>query len=264
MVGREMTDMYPSKDNQPGEVLLDVRDLCVEGTVYNVNLQVREGEVLGMAGLGGSGRTTVCRSLVGLGKIHSGQVNYLGQPAPRSPAEAARIGLVLIPEDRKTFGLMLNQSVRFNISLPNLLQFQRGGLLRSGAEDHAVRHIISEVQIRPEVPEMSAENLSGGNQQKVVVGKWLLANPKLVIFDEPTRGIDVGAKAEIYLRIRDLTRRGVGVVMASSELPELIGMCDRILVFHEGRIVGELARADFSEEAIMQLATATTAGVVPV
>jgi len=186
-------------------------------------------------------------------------VTYLGKPGPRTPAKAAEVGLVLIPEDRKTFGLVLNQSVKFNVALPNLLQFQQAGLLRGANENNAVRRIIADVQIRPEAPDLAAENLSGGNQQKVVVGKWLLANPKLGIFDEPTRGIDVGAKAEIYLRIRELTRRGVGIIMASSELPELIGMCDRILVFHEGRIVGELKREEFSEEAIMHLATATGA-----
>lgn len=257
MVGRDMTDMYPPKDNQPGEILLEARDLCVEGTVCDVSFNVRAGEVLGLAGLGGSGRTTVCRSLVGLGKLRSGQVTYLGKPGPRSPAAAAAIGLVLIPEDRKTFGLILNQSVKFNVALPNLLQFQKAGLLRGREETNAVRRVISDIQIRPEAPELAAENLSGGNQQKVVVGKWLLADPKLVIFDEPTRGIDVGAKAEIYLRIRELTRQGVGVIMASSELPELIGMCDRILVFHEGRVAGELSRQDYSEEAIMRLATAT-------
>ena len=263
MVGREMTDMYPPRDNQPGEVLMEAKDLCIEGTVFNVSFQVRAGEVLGMAGLGGSGRTTVCRSLVGLGKVRSGQAVYLGQPVPRTPAAAAAKGLVLIPEDRKTFGLVLNQSVRFNIALPNLLQFQRLGLLRGAAEEGAVRQAITDVQIRPDNPDMSAENLSGGNQQKVVVGKWLLANPRLVIFDEPTRGVDVGAKAEIYLRIRELTRRGVGVIMASSDLPELIGMCDRIMVFHEGRLAGELQREDFSEETIMQLATATQIEATP-
>jgi ribose transport system ATP-binding protein len=262
MVGRAMTDMYPPKDNNPGDVLLVVDDLCVEGTVYNVTLNVRAGEVVGMAGLGGSGRTTVCRALVGLGKIRSGQVSYQGHPAPRSPAAAAAAGLVLIPEDRKTFGLILNQSVRFNVSLPNLLQFQKVGLLSGRTENDAVQQVISDVQIKPAAPNMAAENLSGGNQQKVVVGKWLLANPKLVIFDEPTRGIDVGAKAEIYMRIRELTRRGVGVIMASSELPELIGMCDRILVFHEGRVAGELLPGEFSEEAIMRLATATAASLV--
>ena len=255
MVGREMTDMYPPKDNTPGDVLLEVQKLCVEGTVFDVSLNVRAGEVVGMAGLGGSGRTTVCRALVGLGDIRSGQVLYLGKPAPKMPAAAARVGMVLIPEDRKTFGLVLNQTLRFNLALPNLSQFMRGGVLNPKVEKESVLKAINEVQIKPPAPEISTENLSGGNQQKVVVGKWLLANPKLVIFDEPTRGIDVGAKAEIYLRIRELTRQGVGVVMASSELPELIGMSDRILVFHEGRLAGGLERHDFSEERIMQLAT---------
>jgi ABC-type sugar transport system ATPase subunit len=254
--------MYPPAEDKPGKELLRVEDLCIEGTVFDVSFQVNAGEVVGMAGLGGSGRTTVCRALVGLGEIRSGQVLYLGHPAPKSPAAAAQAGLVLIPEDRKAFGLVLNQTMRFNLSLPNLLQFQRLGMLRSRIENDAINRTISDVQIRPPTPDISTENLSGGNQQKVVVGKWLLANPKLVIFDEPTRGIDVGAKAEIYLRMRELTRRGVGVVMASSELPELIGMCDRILVFYEGRLAGELDRAHFSEEAVMRLATATGANEV--
>ncbi len=257
MVGRSLTDMYSVSESSPGAVLLEVRDLCVDGTVFNVNFQVREGEVVGLAGLGGSGRTTICRGLVGLANIRSGQINYQGKPVPRTPQAAAQAGLVLIPEDRKAFGLVLNQTMRFNLALPNLLQFQRLGVLRSGIENQAVQKAISDIQIRPPSPELSTENLSGGNQQKVVVGKWLLANPKLVIFDEPTRGVDVGAKAEIYLRIRELTSRGVAILMASSELPELIGMSDRILVFYEGRIAGELAREEFSEEAIMRLATGT-------
>jgi ribose transport system ATP-binding protein len=153
--------------------------------------------------------------------------------------------------------------MRFNLALPNLLEFVRSGVLRSGIEKEAVAKIVGDIQINPPTPEILAESLSGGNQQKVVIGKWLLSNPKLVIFDEPTRGIDVGAKEEIYQRIRDLTYSGVGVIMASSELPELIGMSDRIIVFHEGRVAGELERADFSEEAIMHLATATEEETVP-
>jgi ribose transport system ATP-binding protein len=214
---------------------------------------------VGLAGLGGSGRTTICRTLVGLGRIRSGQIQYQGKPAPRSPAKAAQVGLVLIPEDRKTHGLILNQSIRFNLVLPNLSQMRRLGVLQPRSENRIVQKAITDTQIRPANPEIIVENLSGGNQQKNVVGKWLLADPKLVIFDEPTRGIDVGAKAEIYTRIGELTQRGIGVIMASSELPELIGMCDRILVFHEGRMSGELARADFSEEAIMRLATVAEA-----
>ena len=257
MVGRSLTDMYPPHDNQPGEVVLEVADLSVDGNVYVVSFQVRAGEVLGMAGLGGSGRTTVCRALVGLGNIHSGQVTYRGKPAQKSPAAAAKDGMVLIPEDRKAHGLVLNQSMHFNLTLPNLSRFQKFGLLSPRIEKKVVGDAINSNQIRPSNPMLTAENLSGGNQQKIVVGKWLLADPKLVIFDEPTRGIDVGAKAEIYVRIRDLTRKGMAVIMSSSELPELLGMSDRILVFHEGRLAGTLERSEFSEEAIMHLATAT-------
>lgn len=263
MVGRPLTDMYPPRDNVLGEVLLDVQDLCLEGTVFNITLQVRAGEVVGLAGLGGSGRTTLCRSLVGLGNVRSGKVLFLGRPTPRQPSAAANAGMVLVPEDRKAFGLILNQSMRFNLALPNLSKFIRIGVLSASAEKEAIQKTISDVQIKPASPEISTENLSGGNQQKVVVGKWLLANPKLVIFDEPTRGIDVGAKAEIYLRIRELTRQGVGVIMASSELPELIGMSDRILVFYEGRLAGVLDRQNFSEESIMQLATGIAQDVAP-
>ncbi|MCE1252479.1 MAG: sugar ABC transporter ATP-binding protein [Anaerolineae bacterium] len=257
MVGRPLTDMYPPADNKPGEVILEVNNLNIEGTVFDVNFQVREGEVVGLAGLGGCGRTTVCRTLVGLGKLVSGKIKYMGKPALRSPSQAAKAGMVLIPEDRKTHGLVLNQSMRFNMALPNLSQIGRWGVLQHTVEKQIVDKAISDIQIRPSNPEITAENLSGGNQQKIVVGKWLLTNPKLVIFDEPTRGIDVGAKAEIYMRIRELTHRGIGVIMASSELPELIGMADRILVFHEGRIAGEISRENFSEEEIMHLATAT-------
>jgi ribose transport system ATP-binding protein len=255
MVGRSLTDMYSVSASAPGDILLEAQGLSIDGTVFDVDFKVHKGEVLGLAGLGGSGRTTVCRAMVGLANIRSGQVFYQGKPAPRTPQSAAQAGLVLIPEDRKAFGLILNQTMRFNLTLPNLFQFHRLGVLQSKLENKAVTRAISDIQIRPATPDISTENLSGGNQQKVVVGKWLLANPQLVIFDEPTRGIDVGAKAEIYLRIRELTSRGVGVIMASSELPELIGMSDRILVFHEGRISGELKQEEFSEEAIMLLAT---------
>jgi ABC-type sugar transport system ATPase subunit len=192
-----------------------------------------------------------------LANIRAGEILYRGKPAPKTPGAASRAGMVLIPEDRKTYGLVLNQTMRFNLALPNLLDFVRAGVLRSQIENRAIVRIVEDIQITPPKPDILTENLSGGNQQKVVVGKWLLTNPRLVIFDEPTRGIDVGAKAEIYIRIRELTRRRVGVIMASSELLELIGMCDRIIVFHEGRVAGELTRGEFSEDAIMRFATAT-------
>lgn len=256
MVGRSLTDMYPPPKNKPSENILEVKHLYVEGNVFDINFNIRKGEVVGLAGLGGSGRTTVCRALVGLAEIDSGEIIYLGNPAPKDPGRAAQKGLVLVPEDRKAYGLILNQTMGFNLTLPNLIYFNKHGILRAEEENEAINKIIAEVQIRPPNPKISTENLSGGNQQKVVIGKWLMSEPKLVIFDEPTRGIDVGAKAEIYLHIRNLTKKGVGVLMASSELPELLGMSDRIIVFHEGRIAGELLKDEFSEEKIMYLATA--------
>lgn len=257
MVGRELTDMYPPVDSEIGEVLLEVRDLCIEHTVFDINFDVRAGEIVGLAGLGGSGRTTIARAIVGLAKIISGNISYFGQEARVNPATAARAGVVLIPEDRKAYGLILDQSTRFNITLPNLPQLERWRIILKRNEWDPVISAIDEVQLRPPNPEMDCGNLSGGNQQKVVIAKWLMARPKVIVFDEPTRGIDVGAKAEIYTRIREISRQGVGVIMASSDLPELLGMSDRILVMHEGRMVGEVSREEASEEAIMLLATAT-------
>ncbi len=255
MVGRRLRDMFPPVDSKMGDTLLEVKNLDIEDVVFDINFNLRQGEVVGMAGLGGSGRTTVCRTLVGLGRIRNGEIIYQGEPAPKTPSAAADAGMVLVPEDRKLFGLILNQSMRFNMALPNLTRLTQRGVINRRMEKTAAERMIGNLDIRPPVAELTAENLSGGNQQKIVIGKWLLADPKLVIFDEPTRGIDVGAKAEIYTRIRELATQGVGVIMASSELPELLGVCDRILVFYEGRLAGELPRSEFSEEAVMMLAT---------
>ncbi|MCA9872260.1 MAG: sugar ABC transporter ATP-binding protein, partial [Anaerolineales bacterium] len=259
MVGRELTDMYPPLDMSvpPGEVLLEVKGLCTENTVFDIDFQVRGGEIVGLAGLGGSGRTTIARSLVGLAKIISGQIVYFGQAARMTPAWAARAGVVLIPEDRKAFGLILDQSNRFNITLPNLPQLEKWRMIFKRNEWDPVVSAINDLGVRPAKPELPSGSLSGGNQQKVVLAKWLMARPKVIVFDEPTRGIDVGAKSEIYFRMREIAQQGVGIIMASSDLPELLGMSDRILVMHEGRIVGELSRAEATEEAIMRLATAT-------
>lgn len=257
MVGRELTDMYPPANTAVnGAVLLEAHNLCIENTVFDINFQVREGEIVGLAGLGGSGRTTIARSLVGLAKIISGEIVYFGQSARMTPAWAARAGVVLIPEDRKAYGLILDQSNRFNITLPNLPQLERWRMIFKRNEWDPVISAINDLQVRPPQPELASGSLSGGNQQKVVLAKWLMARPKVIVFDEPTRGIDVGAKAEIYLRMREIARQGVGIIMASSDLPELLGMSDRILVLHEGRMAGELSRAEASEEAIMHLATA--------
>jgi ABC-type sugar transport system ATPase subunit len=260
MVGRELNEQYPPPDATPGELLLDVRNLYVDGCVYDVSFSVRAGEIVGLAGLGGSGRTTVARALVGLATIDSGEVRVAGGRSPRNPAQAARAGVALIPEDRKTHGLILSHSVRFNISLPNLARLVRAGLLLlRRAEAPLVHRACQRLQIRPPGGEVLVENLSGGNQQKVVLAKWLAAEPRLIVLDEPTRGVDVGAKAEIYVQMRGLARQGAGIIMISSELPELLGMSDRIIVFHEGRVSGELARAEATEQAVMQLATTAPA-----
>ncbi|HEY0583905.1 MAG TPA: ATP-binding cassette domain-containing protein, partial [Chloroflexota bacterium] len=243
-----------------GETLLEVRNLFVDGCVYDVSFSARAGEIVGLAGLGGSGRTTVARALVGLARIDSGTLRIAGGPPPRNPAQAARAGVALIPEDRKAHGLVLSHSVRFNVTLPNLGRLVRWGLiLWRGRETPVVAESVRRLQIRPPTPETAVENLSGGNQQKVVLAKWLVAQPRLVVLDEPTRGVDVGARAEIYGRMRELTGQGAGIVMVSSELPELIGMSDRIVVFHEGRVTGELSRAAATEQAVMHLATGAEA-----
>lgn len=256
MVGRELTEQYPPPDAHLGETLLEIRHLHVDGCVFDVSLEVRAGEILGLAGLGGSGRTTLARALVGLARIDSGELRVHGQPAPNNPSQAARIGVALIPEDRKAHGLILSHSVRFNVTLPNLSRLVRAGLLLlRRAEAPLVQSWSERLQIRPPGPDLLVENLSGGNQQKVVLAKWLATEPRLIVLDEPTRGVDVGAKAEIYVRMRELARQGVGIVMISSELPELLGMSDRIVVFHEGRVSGELTRAEATEQAVMHLAT---------
>jgi len=254
MVGRALSKMFPDRDDTAGEVALEVNHLSVEDKVFDVNFHVREGEIVGMAGLRGSGRNVACRAIVGLAENESGQVLYRGEKVPPSPAEAADVGIVLVPEDRTKLGLILNQTMRFNLTLPDLPEFLRFGMLDLQKEKIAAQDMISNIQIKPPKPELLAESLSGGNQQKIVVGKWLMTNPNLVIFNEPTRGIDVGAKLEIYEHIKKLTQQGVGVIMSSSELPELIGMCDRIIVFKEGRITGKLDREEFSEERIMHYA----------
>lgn len=257
MVGRELTDMYPEKDLVPGDAILKARDLCIENVVYDVNLDVREGEILGLAGLGGSGRTTICRALVGLADIDSGKVLYLGEEAALTTAWAQGAGVALIPEDRKGHGLILDQCVRFNITLPSLRRLERWSVIRKRDELEPVKNAIENLDIRPPQPELEAGNLSGGNQQKVVLAKWLMTGPRLLIFDEPTRGVDVGAKAEIYKRMHEIAAEGVAIIMASSDLPELLGMSDRIVVLHEGRVAGELSREEATEESIMRLATAT-------
>ncbi|MBV9290775.1 MAG: sugar ABC transporter ATP-binding protein, partial [Hyphomicrobiales bacterium] len=211
---------------------------------------------LGLAGMVGAGRTEVARALFGADALRSGKILLKDTLfEPRSPQEAVAAGLALVPEDRKTQGLFLEQSIRSNITLASLDKLTRFRVIQRAEENETIERAQRELSIAMASPELEAQVLSGGNQQKVVLARWLETSPSVIIFDEPTRGVDVGAKFEIYELMRQLAERGVAILMISSELPEVLGMSDRILVMHERRIVAELTRDDASEERIIELAT---------
>ncbi len=233
MVGRDLSNMYPR----------------------NINFTVRQGEILGLAGLVGAGRTELARAIFGADRIGSGEIYLEGKQINlKNPKHAISCKIGLVPEDRKGQGLVLMMNVKENITLASLPDFTGGGILRLGKEENSAEEYKEKLGIVCPGIFSEVSNLSGGNQQKVVLSKWLCANCKLLIVDEPTRGIDVGAKVEIYELINELVRSGIAIIMISSEMPELIGVCDRILVMHEGAISGELSLGQFSEENIMRLA----------
>ncbi|WP_410772154.1 sugar ABC transporter ATP-binding protein [Fontibacillus sp. BL9] len=256
MVGRELTERYPARDPRPGEVVLEVKHASRKGWFRDANFQVRSGEIVGFSGLMGSGRTEMMRALFGLDPLDSGEITVFGKKAViRRPADAVKLGIGFITEDRKDEGLVLDFSVRDNMVLPSLSSFTSKGLISSKAEHAFVDALIKRLQIKTHSSETAAGNLSGGNQQKVVIAKWVGIGPKLLILDEPTRGVDVGAKREIYQLMNELTDHGVAIIMVSSELPEVLGMSDRIVVVHEGVITGELSKEEATQEKIMKLAT---------
>ena len=256
MVGRELKESIPKRAAEVGEVLLEVRGLTREGEFQDISFEVRRGEVLGIGGLVGAGRTEVARAIFGADRLDSGEIFWKGERVRfRSPREAIEKGIGLVPEDRKTLGLILNMAVRENITLANLDLLSVLGFVRRRQERKETDEFIRSLGIRTPSGEQEVRNLSGGNQQKVVLAKWLFTQSQLLIFDEPTRGIDVGSKVEIYELMNKLTAQGDAVIMISSELPELLGMSDRILVMHEGRIGGELSREEATQEAVMRLAT---------
>lgn len=214
------------------------------------------GEILGVSGLMGAGRTEIMRALFGIDRLDSGEIWISGRKTGiRGPYDAIRKGLGLITENRKDEGLLLDTSIRENISLPNLTSFSPKGIIDRKREAEFVELLIKRLTIKTASPETAARHLSGGNQQKVVIAKWIGIGPKVLILDEPTRGVDVGAKREIYSLMNELTDRGVAIIMVSSELPEILGMSDRIIVVHEGRISGEINAAGATQEHIMTLAT---------
>ncbi|MEO7714765.1 MAG: sugar ABC transporter ATP-binding protein [Capsulimonas sp.] len=241
MVGRKLENEFPKREPKIGPARLEVRGLRRGAAVRGVSFDLRRGEVLGVTGLVGSGRTETARLLFGADRRDAGEIRLDGRPlALRSPADAIRERICLLTEDRKAQGLVLGLSIRENFGLPNLNAFSRWGLVRRGEEKHAFAQYIESLRIKVSHQEQPARNLSGGNQQKVVLAKWLQSNADIIIIDEPTRGIDVGAKYEIYLLINELAAQGKSILMISSELPEVLGMSDRILVMHEGRIAGEI------------------------
>jgi len=252
MIGRDLKEVYPRREPRLGEVLLEVKDLRRARLVHDVSFQVRAGEIVGFAGITGSGRTEVVRAIFGA-DAHGGEMRVAGEPyRARSPTEAIGRGIALVNEDRKAHGLFLKLSVTVNVTVSALKGLCRLGVIQRGREKSLVRKMIQDLRIKTPDASFIVLNMSGGNQQKVILGRWLSLDTKVLIMDEPTRGIDVGSKSEIYQIMNELTQRGVGIIMISSELPEVLGMSDRILVMREGTIVGELARAEASEEAIMR------------
>ena len=261
MVGRDLKDFFkagrgdlPKSSDREWFSVRNLRTLRYPNTA--VSFAVGQGEVLGFAGLVGAGRSEVARAIFGIDATTDAQLALGGEDVQISaPRDAIKKGIYLVPEDRRTCGLIVDFNVRENITLPGMDRYSSAGLISSKKETAAAGHACKTINIKTPSPEMKAANLSGGNQQKVVLAKWLELSPRVLIFDEPTRGIDVGAKSEIYALIRKLAGEGVSVIVISSEMEEVLGISDRIAVMHEGRITGILARPQFSEEAVMRLAT---------
>ncbi len=253
MVGRELAGGYPGADNTAGDVLLRL-DRVNAGPIHDVSLSLKRGEILGLVGLVGAGRTEVAHAIHGHLPITSGTMSLDGAPyRPRTPHDAILAGIGLLPEDRKGQGLILMAAIRENASLASLDALAHGGVVDRSDETRAVRRWAEALDLRTPNFERPARLLSGGNQQKVVLARWLLAGSRILLFDEPTRGIDVGAKAEIYALMRKLADQGTAILMISSDLPEALGMADRVLVMRSGRIVGELAARDATQERAMRL-----------
>ncbi|AUS08437.1 D-xylose ABC transporter ATP-binding protein [Laceyella sacchari] len=256
MVGRELTERFPQRHAHPGETVLEVKEITRAGVFEDVSFSVRSGEILGVAGLLGAGRTEIMCGIFGLLPLDSGEIWVNGQKtAIQTPRQAVNLGIGFITEDRKGEGLALDFTIRENVSLPSLRSFAPKGFIDQHSELAFVDMLIKRLMIKTESPETKAGHLSGGNQQKVVIAKWIGIGPRVLILDEPTRGIDIGAKREIYQLMNELTDRGVAIIMVSSELPEILGMSDRILVVREGRISGELSGQEATQEKIMALAT---------
>jgi rhamnose transport system ATP-binding protein len=256
MVGRELSALFPKQDTEPGEVLLSVRRLTREGVFTDVSFDVRAGEIVGLSGLVGAGRSEVARAIFGIDGVDAGEVTVRGRKLRLgSPTAAMAAGIGLVPEDRRQQGLVVDASVEGNVALASLGRLSWFGLLTRRGERRLAQDWALKLRIKTARLADPVSTLSGGNQQKVVLAKWLSRQPSVLIVDEPTRGIDVGTKAEVHRLLSELAADGVAVLMISSELPEVLGMADRVLVMHEGRLVDEIARADATEERVALAAT---------
>ncbi|WP_035097832.1 sugar ABC transporter ATP-binding protein [Anoxybacteroides tepidamans] len=256
MVGRQIGERFPKRQAHIGEEVLRVEQMTQKGVFENVSFSVRSGEVLGVAGLMGAGRTEIMEALFGVRKMDEGTIYIENRPVKiTSPRQAIKHGMAFITEDRKMKGLVLHMNVRENLTLPKSKELASAGVIRQNKESELVQALINRLNIKTASPALPVKALSGGNQQKVVFGKWLAMNPRILILDEPTRGVDVGAKKEIYEIMNELTAQGVAIIMVSSELPEILGMSDRIMVVHEGKVTAILDNNGVDQETIMRAAT---------
>ena len=253
MIGRELKEYYPEKTETIGETILEVKGLSVPNSLNNVDFNLKKREILGLAGLAGSGGETITKVLFGLVKEYYGEITLDGKAFhPKNPRQCISEGISYVPEDRKTQGLFLNLNVQKNMSIVSLRNYRKFRLIKSKEEREKVNGLIKHLSVRPNDPNKQIRNLSGGNQQKVLIGRWLMEKYKVLILEEPTRGVDVGAKMEIYQEVNKLLENDLSIIMVSSELPELLGMCDRILVFSEGKLTAELSKHEATEEKIME------------
>ncbi|MCI9017837.1 MAG: sugar ABC transporter ATP-binding protein [Lachnospiraceae bacterium] len=253
MIGREISDKFPARSSKPGDKeILRVEGLSRHGVISDISFSLREGEVLGFAGLVGAGRTEIARAVIGMDYTDMGEIYVEGKRARiRSPKDALRSGIAYLSEDRKQEGLVLKAPVKWNISMANMSRILSAGMVNEKKDEAIADEMIDKILIKTPSREQYAMNLSGGNQQKIVVAKWLNTDAKIFIFDEPTRGIDVGAKYEIYVLINELVQEGKSVILISSELPEVLEMCDRVLVINKGKLAAELTGENMNAQSVM-------------
>lgn len=257
MVGRDLDNFYVRDycDVEHAPIALEVKNLSRQGTFENISFSVHKGEILGFAGLVGAGRSEIMEAVFGARPYDAGQIFLNGDEVHfKNPMQAIKSGIALVPEDRKKQGLVLGNSVAFNLTLSSLRFCMNGIAISEKKRDSIIEHYSKRLRIKAASPEIEAGSLSGGNQQKVVLGKWLATKPDVLILDEPTRGVDVNAKYEIYTVINELAKEGIAIIMVSSELPEIINMCDNVCVIRAGKLVGKLGKDQMNQEEIMKYA----------